>query len=265
MSFAGKTVVVTGAASGIGKALAHQFALSGARVALLDIDGDKLEEVARALPAERVATHVCDIRDADACRSVMQSVVETFSGIDVLINNAGMSHHSRFVDTQLDVVRRVMDVNFYGAVHCTRAALDSLIERRGMIAVLSSVAGFAPLVGRCGYAASKHALHGLFDSLRSELVDDGVGVLMVCPSFTRTAIDDNALGGDGGRFRRAGKPSSAGASPDEVARQILRGVGKRRKQLVLSPVGKSSYWLWHLLPPVYERLMRRSQREELGI
>jgi len=261
-SFGGKTVVITGAASGIGKALAHQFAASGARVALLDIDGRSLALATRELPAERVTTRICDVRDPDACEAAIHSVIETFGGIDVLVNNAGLSHHSRFADTQLDVVRRVMDVNFYGAVHCTRAALDSLVARRGMIVVLSSVAGFAPLVGRCGYAASKHALHGLFDSLRSELVDDGVGVLMVCPSFTRTAIDDNALRGDGGRYQRgAAKPS--GSSPDVVARDIVRAAGKRRKQLVLSPVGKTSYWLWHLLPPVYERLMRRSQRQEL--
>ena len=124
----------------------------------------------------RVVTCVADITDADACRLAAAHVVETLGGIDILINNAGRTHLSFLAETEAAVFRRIMDINFFGALHMTQAALPSLVGRRGAIGVLSSVAGFAPLSGRSGYSASKHALHGLFDSLRGELKDQGVSV-----------------------------------------------------------------------------------------
>jgi len=258
-SFAGQVAVVTGAASGIGAALAEQLAAAGARVALLDRDVEGARRVAAPLPPDHAMALGCDVCDPAACDEVIAQVQRRWGGIDLLVNNAGISHHSAFEDTEVDVIRKVMDVNFYGAVHCTDAALPSIIERRGVIVAVSSVAGFAPLVGRTGYAASKHALHGFFDSLREELTERGVGVLIVCPSFTRTAIDTSALSGSGARLGTGRSTVGRQADPQHVAAAILRAVARRKKRLVLSPVGVASLWLSRVAPGVYARLMRATQ------
>jgi len=257
--FAGKVVVITGAAGGIGSALARRFAAAGAHLGLLDLDRVGVEELAARLAApERGALGIaCDVTSFDDCRAAIGRVAATYGGIDVLINNAGRTHISLFADTSVDVLRKVMDINFFGAVHCTKAALPALIERHGSITVLSSVAGFAPLAGRVGYAASKHALHGLFESLRAEVEPHGVHVMMVCPSFTETGIGRNALGGDGGRPSDERTTTGKAATPDSVADAIFVGLARRKRLLVLSPVGKLSWWISHLAPRLYERLMVR--------
>jgi UDP-glucose 4-epimerase len=262
-----RSVVVTGAAGGIGRAVAARFAAAGDRVALLDVDAPALERTARELRAAGadVTSHPCDVRDEAACRAAMRDVVEARGGIDVLVNNAGIAHRSLLAETDPAVVRRVMEVNFFGAVHCTTAALPSVVARRGTIVALSSVAGFAPLVGRTGYAASKHALHGFFDSLRAELAGSGTAVLLVCPSFVDTGIDAHALSGSGapaGAVKvTVGRPASAG----EVADAVFDAVARRQELLVLSPVGKASYWVSRLAPGVYARIMRARVGKEFGL
>ncbi len=200
----------------------------------------------------------CDVTSTEECASALAAVCEEMGGVDVLVNNAGQTHLSHFADTDVDVLRKVMDVNFFGAANCTKAALPSLIERRGQIVVLSSVAGFAPLGGRCGYAASKHALHGLFESMRAELQPKGVHVMMVCPGFTDTGIGRNALGGDGGPATAKRTTTGTPAPPERVAEAIYRGVLRRRRMLVLSAVGKASRLVSRLAPSLYERLMARA-------
>ncbi len=256
------SVVITGAGSGIGRALAVAMAGAGARVGLLDLDPEGLADTAALLSPERVLVQRCDVCDPDQCRAAMAAVTRAWGGIDVLVNNAGISHRSRFAQTSPEVLRQVMEVNFFGAVNCTRAALPGLIERRGEIVVLSSVAGFAPLVGRTGYAASKHALHGFFASLRAELVDDGVGVLIVCPGFTRTAIDRHALAGDGAPAGEDKQTVGRVLAPEEVAAAIVGGLVRGDRLLVLSPVAKASYVLSRLAPALYERMMRARQSRE---
>jgi NAD(P)-dependent dehydrogenase (short-subunit alcohol dehydrogenase family) len=226
---------------------------------LLDRDLEGIEALAQQLPPASVLAVGCDVRDLGACDAAIDRVVDRWGGVDILVNNAGISHHGSFERTDVDVIRRVMDVNFYGAVHCTDAALPHIVERGGMIVVISSVAGFAPLVGRTGYAASKHALHGFFDSLRAELADRNAGVLIVCPSFTRTAIDASALSGTGSRLGSSRVPVGRLAEPDDVAAAIMRAIAARKRSLVLSPVGIASLWLSRLAPGLYARLMRATQ------
>mgnify|MGYP001560868610 CR=1 FL=1 len=260
-----EVVLVTGAASGIGRALAHSFSAQGCRLALVDRDQDGLARVAAelALRGAEASAHLCDVTDLEACRAAVAEGIARHGGIDVLINNAGITHRSLFADTDPSVIRRVMEVNFFGAVNFTHAALETVVARRGMIVAISSVAGFAPLVARTGYAASKHALHGFFGSLRAELRHRGTGVLLVCPSYAATSIDASALGGDGQRV--GGRKATIGRllSAEEMADAIVRAVNRRAERLLLSPVTKSSYWLWTLVPRVYEHLMRASHEGEL--
>jgi UDP-glucose 4-epimerase len=184
-------VIITGGAGGIGRALARRWSVTGARIALLDRDRDSLAEAVQQLEASgaEAIPVVVDVTDFDSCLDAIDTVVDAWERIDVLVNNAGAVHRSAFVDTDVEVYRKVMATNFLGSLHCTKAALPYLMERRGLIVVTSSIAGVAPLYGRTGYAASKHALHGLFESARGELAETGVRILMVCPSFTRSPFE----------------------------------------------------------------------------
>jgi len=177
--------------------------------------------------------------------------------VDMLINNAGLTQLGLFIETYVEVIRRVMEVNFFGCVNCTKAALDSLVERRGRIAVLSSVAGFSPLATRCAYSASKHALHGFFDSLRPELRPSGVSVTLVCPFFVKTDMGSRALGPDGGKPRMARTQTGIPSDPGWLAEEIYRAVRNRRRLLVPARGAKLSYLVSRLLPGTYERLMAR--------
>ncbi len=243
-------VVITGGAGGIGAALARRYAAQGAHVAILDLEA--------AEPVPDGLALVCDVTDETACASAIESVVESFGGIDVLVNNAGLTHMSTFGDTSTAVLRRVMDVNYFGAVHCTKAALPALLESRGQVIALSSVAGFAPLYGRTGYCASKHALHGFLNTLRAEYRDEGLRVMLACPSFVDTAIGEHALGGDGSRV---GVDSRTGVkdpmSPDDVAAAIVEAAAKDRRVLLVPAESRLSWWVSRVSPRLYERLMLR--------
>lgn len=264
-SFKNKVVVVTGAASGIGAAICRRFAREGARIGLLDMDEKGVQAAAdkfRASGVDAVGIR-CDVVSEDECTSAMKEIIGLYGGIDVLVNNAGITQRSAFVDTRISVYRRVMEVNFFGSLHCTKAAMDSLIERKGIIIVIESLAGISPLLGRTGYCASKHALHGFFTSLRSEIRTTGAHIMLVCPGFVETSLQTRALGGDGRVATHpqsmVGKPASA----ESVAEDIYKGVIKKKHLLVLTPVGKLTYWINRFAPRLYERLMARQLKEEL--
>lgn len=262
--FNGKVVVITGGGGGIGRALAHRFARDGARVALLDLNeqllGDAEQELVQA-GIEPLCVR-CDVTDLNDCERAIDEVTRKLGSVDVLVNNAGLVHRSGFADTSVEVLRRVMEVNFFGSLNCTKAALDMLLARQGMVIVISSIAGLTPLYGRSGYSASKHALHGLFETLRSEL-GERVHVMMVCPSFTRTGFEQRALDADGGHVQRGRTKVGNEASAESVADAIVVGARKGRHSLVLSPVGKLAVWLSRLAPAAYDRVMLRRFAREL--
>lgn len=256
--FAGKVVLISGAAGGIGSALALAFGEAGARLVLLDLDEGALMELAEGLRVRdiRCRTAICDVRDPEACQAAAAIAEQAYGGVDVVIANAGISHRSLFLDTDDDVLRRVMEVNFFGAVNVVRSSFESVRRRRGQLIAISSVAGFAPLVGRTGYAASKHALHGFFDSLRSELRGTGVDVLVVCPAFTDTALARSALDGAGRAVGDSGRQTAGGTmTPRHVAEAVLRAARRRRRLAPISPIAHASLWLSRLAPAIYERLM----------
>jgi NAD(P)-dependent dehydrogenase (short-subunit alcohol dehydrogenase family) len=255
-----RSCVITGGAGGIGAALARRFAAAGDRVAVLDLDEAGARQ--RAAELERQGATAlgigCDVTAPEDCRAALARVGEAWGGIDLLVNNAGITHLGRVCETADSVFERVLAVNTLGAVYCTLAALPSLLERRGRVVAMSSVAGFAPLATRAGYAASKHALHGFFDSLRAEHARDGLGVTVVCPSFVRTGIGDHALGTNG-------RPAGAGArtgvrhelSPDAAAEAIFRGVQRGRRLVFVGSEARLAWWVSRLWPGLYERLMIR--------
>jgi NAD(P)-dependent dehydrogenase (short-subunit alcohol dehydrogenase family) len=264
-SFDGQTVLVTGAAGGLGRALALGFAAAGARIVALDRDTAGLDSLrAEFESAGRDCLALpCDVTDSAACEHAVAACVARFGGLDVLVNNAGLSHRSAFAHTELAVIRRVMEVNFFGAVNCTRAALPALVAARGLVIAISSVAGYTPLIARTGYAASKHALHGFFESLRTEVAPQGVAVTMVCPSFIATRIDRNALGGDGGPARHAqvtvGRPLTAEAA----AGRIVAAAARRPRMLFIGRTARQAWWLSRVAPGLYERIMSRRLRGEM--
>jgi NAD(P)-dependent dehydrogenase (short-subunit alcohol dehydrogenase family) len=263
--FRGKVVVVIGAAGGLGRALCLRFAAAGSSIVALDRDASALAGLLADLQAggTTALAEVCDLSREEDCRRVIAGAIQTFGGIDVLVNNAGITHRSAFARTEPDVIRRVMAVNFFGALHCTHAVLPALVARRGMIIVISSVAGFAPLIARTGYAASKHALHGFFESLRTEVEPLGLKVLLVCPSFIETGIEKNALAGDGNLARHPQSIVGTRATPDAMAGKIHAAAARERRLLLPDAISRSSWWLSRLAPSFYERLMTRKLRQEM--
>ncbi|MBK7134718.1 MAG: SDR family oxidoreductase [Rhodocyclales bacterium] len=260
--FAGRTVVVTGAAGGLGHALCLRFAAAGARIVALDRDAAVLQGL--TFPGGTDAIRVaCDVSSEEDCLRAMAEAGRAFGGVDVLINNAGITHRSAFAATRPEVIRRVMAVNFFGALHCTHAALADLVARRGMVIAVSSVAGFAPLIARTGYAASKHALHGFFDSLRTEVEPSGVKVLLVCPSFIQTGIEKNAMAGNGGPARHPQSIVGGRSTPEAMAERIFRAAEGEQRLLLPDRISRLSWWVSRLAPQTYERLMVRKLRKEM--
>ncbi|MBI5550675.1 MAG: SDR family oxidoreductase [Desulfobacterales bacterium] len=263
-NFNHKVVVVSGAAGGLGLAYARRFGRAGARLAMLDLNAPGLAASAQALAAEGVETLAvaCDMADPAAVAAAMAQVFERFGDIDVLVNNAGISARAAFDQTHLSVFHKVMAVNFFGSLYCTKAALGSLMRRKGLIITISSLAGYTPLLGRTAYAASKHALHGLFDSLRSELRGSGVGVLIVCPGFTATGIGAAALSGDGSITRHPRSTVGQPADPADVAEQVFQAARKNKRLLVLTPAGHIGRIVNKISPALYEWLMARAVKKE---
>jgi len=266
-AFKNKVVVITGASSGIGFALCKRFAAGGAKICLLDMDEKALKGAERELVDSRVDCLgvVCDVSSRDQCQDSILKVMDRYGGIDVLINNAGITQRGAFVDTRISVFEKVMGVNFFGSLYCTKAAIQTLIQRKGLIIVNESVAGLAPLLGRTGYSASKHALHGLFTSLRTEIRSSGAHVMIVCPGFVKTDLQTRALGGNGQVTKHPQSTVGSQGTPEEAAEAIFTGAVKRKHLLVLTPVGKMSYWISRIFPILYERMMARQLRSELEV
>ncbi|TXD38927.1 SDR family oxidoreductase [Lujinxingia vulgaris] len=246
------TVLITGAGGGLGFELARAHARRGDRLALLEHNPTALERtfmMARALGAKAIAINA-DLRNPDDCQRAVAQTTQTFGAIDILYNNAAIPSRDLFSNTTSARIEEVIDVNLMGAVRITEAALPWLTRSRGRICAISSVAGFAPLTGRTAYAASKHALHGFFDSLRTELVDQGVSITLACPAYIKTA------------FRKDARDNASELNPSEVADAIIDATLNRRRIALIGATARQAYWLHKLAPTLFERLMRRSVKDE---
>ena len=255
--FDNKVVAVTGGSEGIGRAIVEALLDMNCKVATCGRNSDKLYQLQVANPNKPLHTKVADVSNQTDCRRFIESTIEAFGGIDILINNAGITMKAVFEETDLNTIREVMDVNFWGAVYCTKYALESIIENKGDIIGISAIAGNRGLPGRSGYSASKWAMQGWMEALRTELLDTGVNVLWVSPWFTHSY---------GGTVSHGKTPSSPEAgSPidekgmitvDECAEKILQAVSRRKRATVLTIRGKLTVWFCKTFPSISDRLVR---------
>jgi NAD(P)-dependent dehydrogenase (short-subunit alcohol dehydrogenase family) len=264
-SFRDKVVVVTGGASGIGAAICRKFAYEGAKIGLIDADEKGAKDMEDSLKESGFEASAvrCDVSSEDECTFAINTFIRLYGGIDVLVNNAGITQRGAFTETRSSVFRKVMEINFFGSLYCTKAAIKSIIERKGMIIVIESVAGVTPLLGRSGYCSSKHALHGLFTTIRTEIRDAGAHVMIACPGFVKTNLQTRALGTDGNITKHPQSTVGKQTSPEAVADEIYKAALKRKNLVVLTFIGKLVYWISRIAPVYYEKMMAKKLRSEL--
>lgn len=252
-----KVVIITGASSGIGLACAREFAHRGALVSVCARSADKLEEIKREFDAagHKLLVTEADVSREEDCKRLIDNTVREFGKIDILINNAGMSMRALFVDLHLDVMRKLMDINFWGTVYCTKYALPYILEQKGSVVGVSSIAGFIGLPGRAGYSASKYAMHGFLNTLRVENLRKGLHVLIVAPGFTASNIRKTALTADGSAQGETPRNENKMMSAEEVALRISKAIQKRKRTLILTFVeGKLTVFLSKWLPALVDKL-----------
>lgn len=254
--FKDKVVVVTGGTEGIGKALVEKLLMAGAKVAACGRNHDKLYRLQSEFPSYPLHAVLADVSIENDCRNFIESTINVFGGIDILINNAGVSMRALLKDTTADVIKRVMEINFFGTVYCTRFALDSIVSRKGTIVGVSSIAGYRGLPGRSGYSASKFALQGWLEAVRTELLDEGVNVMWVCPGFTASNIRNAALNANGTAQGESPLDEDKLMTAGEVADRILKAITKKKRTLVITFTGKQTIFLNKFFPAWSDRLVK---------
>ena len=251
-------VVITGATSGIGEATAHAFAKVNCKLVIAGRNTEKLAEVKEAClhyGATQCIAVACDVSKDEDCRELINQTIQTYGTLDVLINNAGISMRALFADCELDVLKRLMDVNFWGAVYCTKYAMPYLLKQKGSVVAVSSVAGLVGLPARTGYSASKFALEGFMQCLRVENIKTGLHVGMIYPGYTASNIRNAALNKTGNTQQESPLNESKLMPASQVADEILNLVLKRRRSRILTTIGHISKWLNILLPSRSDKMV----------
>ncbi|MFO7822854.1 MAG: SDR family oxidoreductase [Cyclobacterium sp.] len=264
MEIKDKVVVITGATSGIGAACARVFGQAGARIWITGRSQVKLDETLVLLQKEGIncAGGICDAADPVQNEKMAQDVREKFGRIDILINNAGISMRALFRNLDLKVFHRVMDINFWGTVYATKYCMDDIITNKGAIIGISSINGFRGTPARTAYTASKFAMNGFFESLRTELMKLGVHVLVVCPGFTASNIRNNALLADGSTQNESPRDEEKMMTADEVAAAILKSLRKRKRDLILTRQGKLASFLNKWVPGIMDQVVYNHMAKE---
>ena len=255
--FQNKVVAITGGTDGIGRALIDALVPLGAKIATCGRNHDKLYNLQMQYSNVLLHAVVCDVSKEEDCKDFIDSTIETFGGIDILINNAGISMRALFQDADMDVIRKVMDINFFGAVYCTKFALPAIAERKGSIVGVSSIAGYRGLPGRSGYSASKFALQGWLEALRTELLDDGVNVMWVCPGFTTSNIRNAALDEKGNAQGESKMDETKMMTAEECAHHILVAIEKHKRTLMLTFTGLRTVFLNRFFPSLADKMVRK--------
>ena len=260
-----KVTVITGASSGIGLACARAFCNEGAKLVLAARSEEIIKKIADELNGGgelRAIAVKTDVAVESDCKNLIEKAVETFGKIDILINNAGVSMRASFIDVELDVLRKVMNVNFWGTVYCTKYAYPHIIANKGSIVGISSVAGIHGLPCRTGYSASKYAIQGFLDAIRIETMKKGVQVMTVVPGFISTNVRKVALVADGSAQGESPRDESKMMSPEELARRIIRGIKRNRRQLATSYEGRFTPIVSLFFPKIADKIYYSQMRRE---
>lgn len=258
MDLKNKTVIITGASSGIGKACAESFAKRGANVVLGARQYVTLCQITEELEKKygiKALAVACDVAKEEDCKQLIQQATTTFGRIDVLINNAGISMRALFNDLDLVVIRNLMEVNFWGTVYCTKYALPELLKNQGSVVGVSSIAGYKGLPGRTGYSSSKFAMNGFLEALRVENLKTGLHVMLASPGFTASNIRKVALVKDGSAQGETSMNEEKMMSSEEVAEIITNGVISRKRTLIMTSQGKLTVFLSKWLPGLLDKLV----------
>jgi len=252
-----KVVVITGGSDGIGKALVELYLNKGAKVATCARNYQKLYQLQSANTGKPLFIHATDVSKEIDCKGFIDAVIKEFGTIDILINNAGVSMRALVQDVDFETIKRVMDINFWGTVYCTKFALDHIIKNKGTIVGVSSIAGYRGLPGRSGYSASKYAVNGWLEALRTELLESGTNVMWVCPGFTSSNIRNAALNSKGESQGESPMDEGAMMSSEECAVHIANAIQKRKRTLVLTFTGKRAVFMNKFFPALADKLVRK--------
>lgn len=264
MNLKDKVVIITGASSGIGRALVDAFAEEGALIAAAARSEDKLsklkEEISKT--GNRIIAVPTDVSKETDCKNLIDKTVAEYGRIDILVNNAGISMRALFEEVELEVIKKLMDVNFWGTVYCTKFALPYLLQAKGSLVGVSSIAGYKGLPGRTGYSASKFAMQGFLEVVRTENLKKGLHVLIACPGFTTSNIRNTALAADGSQQGESPREEDKMMSAEEVAARIVKAVKKRKRTLILTSQGKLTVWLNKFFPAMMDKLVYNHMAKE---
>jgi short-subunit dehydrogenase len=264
IKFENKVIIITGASSGIGKALAYECIKNKAKVSLAARRIDRLEEIKKDIEnygGECIIVKT-DVSNEVDCKNMIQKTVDHYGTVDMLINNAGISMRALFRDLDLDVLRKVMDVNFWGTVYCTKYALPYLLEQKGVIVGVSSIAGFHGLPGRTGYSASKFAIHGFLETIRIEYLKTGLHVMVIAPGFTSSEVRKHALNAKGEEQKETPRKEEKMMSPEKVAKILLRSIKNRKRNKILTLSGQIIALFQRILPEHIDRLIYNEMAHE---
>ncbi len=259
-----KVIVITGGSSGIGEALAREFSLHKSKVVIAARELSKLEQVAQSINAQggNCIAEKCDVSNEEDCSRLIETTINKFGSIDVLICNAGISMRALFDELDLSVIRKIMDINFWGTVYCAKHAMPFLLKSKGSIVGISSIAGKKGLPARSGYSASKFAIEGFLETLRTENLKRDLHVLVACPGFTTSNIRNAALSADGSQQGESPRDENKMMSAEEVAKHIYNAVLKRKRDLVLTTNGKLTVWLNKFFPSFMDKMVYNHMAKE---
>ncbi len=260
MDFTNKTIWITGASSGIGEALALEAAAQGANVVLSARNETKLIQVQSACKklGSKAMVLPLDLAQADQFSTLAEQVIRQFKQIDILINNGGISQRSLATETPIEVDRKIMEINFFGNIALTKAVLPFMLaQKSGHIVTISSIVGKFGFPLRSTYSASKHALHGFYETLRAEIKDDNIQVSIVIPGRIKTQVSVNAISKDGKAHNQMDEGQADGLSAEACAKKILKGIARGKKEIL---VGRKELLLVHIrrfMPWLYYRIVNK--------